>query len=92
MKVGDPMLAMRQNTTNAILSFNMIKLGMELKCTYKINSKRDGNNGKFLSFSGTVIQKTKHLVFVRDSVTNRVHSISLLDCICGYGKFKIRNT
>lgn len=94
LKVGDPMLPMRQNTTNEVQKFRMVQPGMELQCSYRINTKKESNEeiSKSIVFTGPVIQKTRHLFAVRDARTSFVHCLSLPDCICGHGKYKIKNT
>lgn len=70
--------------------FQSIQPGMKLHCTYMLQNKRDSSQGtKDLTFTGPVIQKTKYLIVVRDIRTKLVHCLSIFDCICKYGKYKV---
>lgn len=84
------MITLDSPNLETIKEFESIKPGMKLQCTYKLQDKRyNMQDSKELKFSGSVIQKTKYLIVVRDIRTKLVHCLSVFDCICGYGKYKI---
>lgn len=74
--------------------FSNVQPGMELHCTYKLQGNKGHciTDSKKLVFTGPVIQKTEHLFAVRDKKSKRVHCLSLYDCICGHGQYKVINT
>lgn len=87
------MIAINSVDSEVLRDFQNIQPGMELYCTYKLLSKKDNSQGaKNITFTGPVIQKTEYLIVVRDIRTKLVHCLSIFDCICGYGKYKVLNT
>ena len=81
-----------QKNAHLLTMFRLVKPGMEIQGSYKINTQKYGYDGckKYVTFSGPVIQKTRYLIVIRDNSSKRVHSLSLRDCLCGYGKFKVK--
>lgn|GEM_PF-1907679 len=86
------MIAINSVNADILKNFRDIQPGMKLHCKYRLADKKNsGQDTKDIVFTGPVIQKTKYLIVVRDIRTKLVHCLSIFDCICGYGKYKVLN-
>ena len=81
---------MMQSCIDEINRFKRVNVGIELQCIYILGSKRsESNQMRAIDFLGPVVQKTKYLIVVKDRETKRINCLSLFDCICHQGKYKI---